>query len=362
MNYERINLNEMQSVSSAEFALAINICKQIANIVSSREETVKKRMLNLEIALPQNRWAKHSISGNDIHDIYQLVSLAKYEIINRLRLYCRPFTGYFLRQELNAENLASTRVWLDNFLKITKSIPGHMIARFPPVLGEIGWNVSGNPVNHDVYVIQERLNCLYESGIIDYLLKKSYKIRILEVGSGYGGLARCLKEIFPASVIYLCDIPESLLFSALYLGITMSDSDQFIYDGTGASILQNPPDNQLFFIPNFLFGNLKDCGLGFDLVVNTLSFSEISEKQLSCYAEGISQMLGEDGVLFEQNQNNESIGLLNAKTILQRYFSHRRSIRPDSFPALTQGEADMWSNLGFDGLSPSLKSEQTIDY
>ena len=356
MNYERINFNDMRSISSVEFELATNICKKIINIVSSREEIVKKRGLDPEIALPQNRWAKQPISGNDIHDLYQLVSLAQYEIINRLRLYCRPFTGYFLRQELNTENLTSTQIWLDSFLKITKSIPDYMVAKFPPVLGEIGWNVSGSPVNHDVYVIQERLSCLYESGIMDYLLKKSRKLLILEIGSGYGGLAKCLKEIFPASVIYLCDIPESLLFSALYSGITISDSSQFIYDGTSAFVLQDHPNNGLFFIPNFLFDDLKDCNFKFDLVLNTLSFSEMSEKQLGCYAEGISEMLEEDGVLFEQNQNNETIGLLNAKAVLQGYFSHRRTILPDSLYSLTQGNADLWSNIDFNHfiLSPRL--------
>lgn len=81
-------------------------------------------------------------------------------------------------------------------------------------------------------------------------------------------------------------------------------------------------------------------------VINTLSMSEMSPHQVECYGEMISQMIGGTGLFFEQNQDNRSVGLIDCKSFLPRYFIRGRTIDPAPFP-LSQGKVGLWSNRGF---------------
>ena len=90
--------------------------------------------------------------------------------------------------------------------------------------------------NHDTYSYQERLNLLFESGIIDFLRERAAKnghVNIVEIGGGYGGLAHGIAQILKGRLnYYICDLPESLLFAALYLNLNLPNSTQTIYDGS----------------------------------------------------------------------------------------------------------------------------------
>ena len=62
--------------------------------------------------------------------------------------------------------------------------------RPPQMLGEHGWIIDGRVINHDTCVYQERITALLDSGE----LKKLKGARILEIGGGYGALARALSQ------------------------------------------------------------------------------------------------------------------------------------------------------------------------
>jgi hypothetical protein len=79
-----------------------------------------------------------------------------------------------------------------------------------------------------------------------------------------------------------------LLFSALYLSLNLPDHK--------AGFGEEAPHG-FTFLPNYMLDKLKG---EFDLVVNTLSFSEFSEFQLRFYLEKIRDII-KDGILFEQN-------------------------------------------------------------
>ncbi len=91
------------------------------------------------------------------------------------------------------------------------------VMQVPNILGECGWWIDSALVNADVVDYQERINLIDNGGLIDRLSDK--RPRILEIGGGYGALCSALTSIFSPSQYVICDLPESLLFSGLYLSL-----------------------------------------------------------------------------------------------------------------------------------------------
>lgn len=380
----RVRLKDLRAISQQEFDTAIHICEVIKKIVELRASYIETHALNPDIALPAANWEEDSHS-QWWYDIYRFVLTHEYDTINNLRLYTQAFTGYELMSmsfsryiPLNAIGKGPVKRVPDNFdeiidelapkpdkfvtgyIDITRRIPKWMIAKTPKCLGEIGWDVDGSPVNYDVYSYQERLNFLYEAGIMNWLRRKvetEAVVNILEIGGGAGGLAYQIKRILPKANYFICDIPESLLFSSLYLGITRSDCKHTIYDATDKSVLDRN-DCGFKFIPNFMFDDIVAAQVKVDLAINTLSFSEMSEKQVRYYAEKLRMILGDTGLIFEQNQDNRPQGCCYSKEILCDYFVFRETIRPRTTVGkkVTGGEVDVWANSRIsDIIDPSLK-------
>jgi hypothetical protein len=108
-----------------------------------------------------------------------------------------------------------------------------------------------------------------------------------------------------------------------------------------------------------MFDDLAALGSRFDLAVNTLSFSEMSEKQVRYYARRLKKLLGKRGVLFEQNQDNRCLGLIDCKEYLGDYFANRETLETTTMPGLTQGTADLWSNRRGKMRRPPVKTPES---
>ncbi len=100
------------------------------------------------------------------------------------------------------------------------------------------------------------------------------------------------------------------------------------------------------FAPNYMSEQLDDA---FDLVINTLSMSEMSEYQVRKYVELLcTGWLKKDGVLFEQNHDVRGIGLLFAQEILASEFEYHIPLYPPGMNYQTgfpykQGFPSAWS-------------------
>ena len=172
---------------------------------------------------------------------------------------------------------------VNTYLDRTSFLPEVLHISPPNVFGEIGWLVDGKIVNHDTNVYLERIGLLAESGKLWELRNRTpasaaaqnrpwRRPRILEIGGGYGGLAYHLRKLIPDARYYLLDIPESLLFSSIYLSTLWQQDDNVLL--TPDNLAELHKDSPGFtFVPNYLFERLSAAGLEFDLVINTLSMS-----------------------------------------------------------------------------------------
>jgi len=229
---------------------------------------------------------------------------------------------------LSELGLAPDALALEFCARLRRELPPYLCLGPPAKFGEVGWLVDGVIVNHDTAVDWERLGALYRAGILDRESPSRLKAgsRILEIGAGYGALAYYIQRAVPGVRYTVLDIPESLVYSAIYL-----------------SVLN--PDAATDFLPNYEFPKLVEDNQQFDLVINTLSMTEMSEQQVRTYCRGIRTLIGASGVFFEQNQDGRHVGLLNARDIVHAYFSREELLGgPGLTPYLTQGFATIWSN------------------
>ncbi len=362
----RVLLSHNRDVSPAAFRRADRLRRAIAQSVEARDAYIGDHGLDRRFCLPAANWGENG--ENDFLEAYKHVRDGRYEVINRLRFWSQVFSGYQVMSLSPGTGLRSVNPippdfdswikaqrplpdqWIEIWTKHTRAIPYDLLYRPRRALGEIGWNIDGVVVNHDTYVYQERINILFESGLLGWLGGLNRVPRILEIGGGYGALAAAFRKILPNCSYVICDLPESLIFSGLYLTLTetvrlpkvIAPADSRLASLSGSGVV---------LIPNYMFHLLVEQGISFDLVINTLSMSEMSEMQVRQYSAGIAQFIGTQGVFFEQNQDNRSIGLNYCKEIIRDYFPINVPRIP-KLAGMTEGRPDLWANVDLSFLKP----------
>ena len=309
---------------------------------------IRELGIDPKFAMPAADW---DLQTSDYVRAYRLLTSLTWEETRFLRLRCANFTGTSLLTMENAVGLSSAdpipekfeTLWndktrdkiIERWRMLTRSRSHIMHA--PNILGECGWWIDGTLVNADVVDYQERIDLMSDGGLLRRFSGRHP--RILEIGGGYGALCLALTGIFDASQYVICDLPESLLFSGLYLS---SASDTPLRLFAPGDDLAPRANGEICLLPNYLAQSAIDYE-GFDLVVNTLSMSEMSPHQVSIYGATISKAIGKDGFFFEQNFDLRHRGLIDCKEYLWPCF--RRCGRvPKLSRKLDHGRTTIWWN------------------
>ncbi len=317
---------------------AKNIGRQIIAAVNDRDKIIAELDIDREFALPGNNWAPDA--HNDYLQVYQMMSQLRDEDLLTLRLRCAPFTGNSLVNMAISRGLSSVATVPPNFEAawpepaknraierwrwMAEGCPSSMVYRPENIAGEVGWLVDGVIVNPDTAAYQERLKIMVMNGV-------EPAERVLEIGGGYGALAAALC----ARQYVICDLPECLLMSGLYLSML----GMSVAVLTAEDDLRQQVDGEVLLLPNYLAAALADER--FPLVINTLSLAEMSVPQIRGYAELISRVIGDDGQFFEQNHDNAQWQLEHRK-LLAEFLGVQKML---ALPANSdRGHATLWSN------------------
>jgi len=313
------------------------------NFMKHREERLAQLGVDPAIWLPAANWG-----GTELTPVYNAaLSLMRGENLAYLRLLAQHFTGYALwglkdgrgtvppsdpgalNESLLERSAQPDQGAIARCNQIRGEIPAYLHISPPAKFGEVGWVVDDVLVNYDTAAYWERVAVLYRAGLLDRSAVNCLRpgSRVLEIGAGYGALAWYIQEAAPGIRYTVLDLPESLVYSAVYLEVLHPGATRFL--------------------PNYEFPELVQSGERFDLVINTLSMSEMSEPQVRSYCDGIRLLVGDWGCFFEQNQDNRHAGFLNAQDIVQEFFSRRQVLgAPHTERHLNQGIASIWSNSG----------------
>jgi hypothetical protein len=355
-------LRDQQNLTEDEYRGALALRDRIRDLIAGRAAFLQAAGRDSEIHLPGGVWDL----GESLHDTFNLVLDGRYEVLNPLRLYTQIYTGYQLSTLSFAQGkplpvtmppdlddrlteLAQTPArWnvkhLDAYQKTIRQLPGDLHVSPPARFGEVGWLIDGNIVNHDTDAYLERVVLLAEHGLLAEVRRRAHTdgcVRILEIGSGYGGLAYHLHKLLPQARYFLLDLPESLLISSIYLTTLCPEKDNVLATPEHLEALDKTTPG-FTFLPNYLFDDCRTRGLSFDLIINTLSMSEMSEKQVRYYCAGIAELLGSRGVFFEQNQDTRPLGHLHAQQVIERCLPWRLRLR-SRVRRLRQGSANLWA-------------------
>lgn len=335
--------------SESEMNNARRICEEALNSVKERTYYINNENDSL-FALPSGNWAYDA--PNEYLKLFLRVSQCKKLDIQNLRALCNVFSGYNLYEVKDSKGLSCSNqvfsylidevirdkltknntFFINEWLYITEGLPKKYLFKPPMLFGECGHLINDIIVNSDTNAYQERINLLYLSGIIQYIEKiicSKNNFFICEIGGGYGALAYWFKKTFPGCTYTIIDLPESLLFSRLYLSLSIQDIDT----SYGLGIVEHG----IQFVPNYMAEKINNS---FDLVINTLSMSEMTLYQVQKYTDLIkNRWLKKSGLFFEQNQDNTHIGLLNAQEIFHGEFLERKSLGRSK-----NGFSNIWSN------------------
>ncbi len=205
------------------------------------------------------------------------------------------------------------------------NVPSRFVVRTPRMFGEIGIDVGGVLVNADVILCQSRINAMLSAGVLAKLerdIARRGRARVLEVGSGYGNLGYALKAILGDNLEYIAvDLPSSLYYAALYLGAT-NDWKRSHLPLPGEKI---PEKFDFLFLANYLMEEMAEQLGQVDLAINCMSFPEMSAAQVRNYGAFFKRVLGEEGVVFDENASLKPHHV-DSKAILAELFPFRRHV------------------------------------
>jgi putative sugar O-methyltransferase len=183
-------------------------------------------------------------------------------------------------------------------------------------------------------VYQERVRLLFDYGLLQAFDRKERTV-YLEIGSGYGALASYMRRTFADCTIILVDLPYSLAMAASYF-LLQNPKEKIVVLNSGATVV---PGAVNLVLPS-QFSNLPSNVA--DMAVNTLSMAEMPESAVDFYCKGLTRILKETGVFFEQNKDNRYLKMSNfslTTPVVEKYFSGRTTYPRASF----LGESFVWS-------------------
>lgn len=248
------------------------------------------------------------------------ISLADRFMLNRLRLIYN-FTGVPLTPYRRAETFPVIDPIYQRYVKLRAVTPPPFRFVAPALCGEAGWKLDGGLVNPDVAFMQERLQFLMYSGLLQHLLTLGHTPSVLEIGAGCGLLALALYQSLAGRCRYMiCDVPEVLAVSFAYLNITRPNEPHYVVQPDGIHDVCNGRrignmdcigaiDRGFIYIPNYMMHEVARH-LQCDMVLNAMSLHEMRKAQIEYYCQASKAALVQrNGFFFEINahahqQNN----------------------------------------------------------
>jgi hypothetical protein len=350
-----------------QYDRCVDLATRLQTIYDRIGTYADRKGIDPTIVLPGNEWARYvpptglkfSTRYHDINYLRLRSPFAGYHLVILDRLdeprFPAPWTNEFLA-EVNARGIPENVAQLirerydpaerlipvvPEYARHLPNVPQRYIVRTPRLFGEVGIEVDGVLVNPDVTLCQSRINGMLSAGVLSKLdadIVRRQRVRVLEIGPGYGALAQALRNIYGDALEYICiDLPSSLYHSSIYLST--------LVDGDACHLLmpgdQVPAHFKYLFIANSMIEEVADDLGPVELALNTMSFPEMTAVQVRAFVQLFKRVLRPDGIVFDENAALSPHHVDN-KAILAEMFPFRKHVSSDIVTTKNWCQ-DVWS-------------------
>jgi glycosyltransferase involved in cell wall biosynthesis len=201
-------------------------------------------------------------------------------IVAKLRQHAFHITG--LRPYDYRVKADGRREHFEQRLRALRELGGDaLLVPESPALGGFGYAIDGRLFNVDTLKFYEVLIGMERAGVLSAMRRLDRPV-VCEVGAGWAGFAYQFKTLLPRATYVIVDFPELFLFSATYLGALFPDARLLFCGDTEPASLDGWRDADVVFVPNTLAHLVATLPL--DLMVNMVSFQEMTDAQVRGYA------------------------------------------------------------------------------
>jgi putative sugar O-methyltransferase len=163
---------------------------------------------------------------------------------------------------------------------------------------------TGHPTLIEVHGVPASIPVLQNETRIRQLapyLPAGRRLRVLEIGAGYGGMADLLIKRGVVESYTIVDLPENLALAAFFLTLENPEfSSNVCPDKIGAE-----GSSLNFLLPNEIE---KISDQKYDLVINCDSLGEMPASVARAYVDFISRHLSNDGIFYSKNGVQRGVG------------------------------------------------------
>lgn len=294
---------------------------EVLKCLSSARAAVLGQILERDRNYPSRRVTSHP--WQTVTRMQQYIRDLSPENLLDIRIHTDPFIG-----TLSARFwLSKTAAGFDSLYRFYgKGVPGAYWAYEPELPGlsgtDYGYRIDGRLLS-DVATDYQRYVCnLYRLGIFQLMEQSTHRPVVLEIGAGHGGFAQLFAAISRRSHCYvIVDLPETLLFSAIFLNVHHSRKRIYTYTPGDdlESVIADRNSYDFILVPDYHLPRLRNLER-LDIAFNHVSFPEMPTEILREYLQFIQARL--DGYLISVNYRCVSdTGRLDVDDVLSEYFT-----------------------------------------
>jgi len=297
----------LNTIETARQSEAFHNYLQVRDRVLEMLDLMRKRADS-----PSNYWDEELAGFDYMLDASPL-------IVRKLREHCYHLTGlrsydyrshHAHQQGAFARKLQALRQQDDDNLFVPES----------PVLGGFGHVIDGALINIDTLKFYESLIALNKSGLLaQFRGNADDRNVVIEIGAGWGGFAYQFKTLCPNVCCIIVDLPQTLLFSGVYLKTLFPQASVLFYgDKTPERLFEGYESLDFVLIPHFAFGDIPFPKL--DLAVNMVSFQEMSSAQVDEYVGRLADLRCPNLYSHNRDRSPHNSELSTVSSIISKYY------------------------------------------
>ncbi len=145
----------------------------------------------------------------------------------------------------------------------------------------VGVDTEFGRISHDLIRYLGVTSDLVDAGLLDRETPKT----VIEIGGGYGGLARTCLTHNPQTTYFICDLEETIFFSAVYLSNHIGVEKIHLVEGKLK--VSDIKQGHVYIVPQSKIEYLDE--LQFDYAISQQSLQEMTRKQVERYIDWVDK-------------------------------------------------------------------------